>query len=69
MHKDDAIPALNVKGYGAIGDGKDASAAFNLVFAATDKITTVHVPDGVYGISRTLVVPPKVRLVFRKMQY
>ncbi|SCC45777.1 hypothetical protein [Bacillus wiedmannii] len=64
MHKDDAIPALNVKGYGAIGDGKDASAAFDLVFAATDKITTVHVPDGIYGISRTLVVPPKVRLVF-----
>ncbi|MBF7156018.1 hypothetical protein IWA68_26105 [Bacillus albus] len=24
----------------------------------------MHVPDGIYGISRTLVVPPKVRLVF-----
>ena len=34
------------------------------MLANTNKIKTVYVPDGVYGISKTLVVPPKVRMIF-----
>ncbi|MFJ8216238.1 BppU family phage baseplate upper protein [Bacillus cereus] len=55
---------LDLLSFGAKGDGSNDILAFEKMFAKTDKIKTVYVPDGIYGISKPLVVPPKIRMIF-----
>lgn len=55
---------LDLTSFGAKDDGSNDIGAFEKMLANTNKIKTVYVPDGIYGISKTLVVPPKVRMIF-----
>lgn len=62
-----AVPFLNVKDFGAIGDGSsDDTAAINAAInqaAQAHQSTTVYFPKGTYRISSTLVITQPVRLI------
>lgn len=56
----DRVPGVNVKTYGAIGDGvANDTAAFTAAMAAS---TAVYVPPGTYKITSTLAVPNNTTL-------
>jgi hypothetical protein len=57
---------LNIKDFSAMANGSDDSYAFDRLLATSDatRIKIVYVPDGVYGITKTIVVPRGVRMVF-----
>lgn len=56
--------SLNLKDFGAKGDGSDASLAFIAMFAMgqTRGIYEFYVPDGRFGITQTISMPRKARL-------
>lgn len=51
---------------GAKANGSNDSPAFDIMLekAKTSQVKTIFVPDGVYGILKTIVVPPRVRMIF-----
>jgi hypothetical protein len=57
---------LNIRDFSASANGTDDSSAFDrlLYTSSTTRIKVVYIPDGVYGITRTIVVPKGVRMVF-----
>ncbi|BCD23510.1 hypothetical protein BC30090_2407 [Bacillus cereus] len=51
---------------GAKANGSNDSPAFDVMLekAKTSQVKTIFIPDGVYGILKTIVVPPRVRMIF-----
>lgn len=62
--KSSSEKSLNLKDFGALGDGSDATPAFVAMFAmgAVRGIYEFYVPDGRYGITATINVPRKSRI-------
>ncbi len=50
------VDVVNVKDFGAVGDGTDATAAFNLAATAANNQKSIFVPSGTYLISSALTV-------------
>ncbi|WP_337241605.1 hypothetical protein, partial [Proteus faecis] len=58
---------FNAKWYGVKGDGKESeSTYFDELLAMVDNNIAKHIfiPDGIYLISKTFVVPRKVHVTF-----
>ncbi len=55
--------SVNVKNYGAVGDGNtDNTAAFRKAIAAAKAFTSVYIPDGVYVIKDTIHIGKSISL-------
>ncbi len=55
--------SVNVKDFGAVGDGKtDNAAAFRKAIVAAKALTSVYIPDGVYVIKDTIHIGKSISL-------
>jgi hypothetical protein len=66
IHERISERGLSLSQFGAKQDGTDTSNTFDAIFeeAAFSPYKTIYVPDGIYGISRTLVIPRRCRVIF-----
>ena len=48
---------INVRWFGALGDGSDATQALQAALDAAHEGGTVYIPSGVYSIKRSLKIP------------